>query len=201
MEQEVMMMRIKELMTTPAITVLGETPVSEALRLLDRNQITALPVVDRQGRLIGEVSEADLIPDMLLVEDRVPSYPMKLSGSLRPRRVAEVMANLVISVQADEDLDAAIDLLRATMVKSLPVVEGDRVVGVISRSDVIHYLAGRDASIRNRILDLLRERNLGWQVEVDDGIVHVHGPIGELERERAEAIAGAVPGVIAVHTT
>jgi CBS domain-containing protein len=198
--REMMTMRIRDLMTTPAITVLGETPVSEALRLLDRNQITALPVIDRQGRLIGMVSEADLIPDMLLVEDRVPSYPMKLSGSLRPRRVAEVMANLVISVRSDEDLDAAIDLLRATMVKSLPVVEGEQVVGVISRSDVIHCLAGRDARIRNQILDLLRDRDLDWQVEVDDGIVHVRGPIGGLERERAEAIAGAVPGVIAVHS-
>ncbi|WP_329000996.1 CBS domain-containing protein [Kribbella sp. NBC_00709] len=192
-------MRTSELMTTPAITVLGETPVSEALGLLDRNQITAMPVVDRQSRLIGVVSEADLIPDALLVQDHVPSHPMKASISGRPRRVAELMVNLVMSVGADEDLDAAIDLLRTSMVKSLPVVEGDHVVGVISRSDVIHYLAGRDTRIRNEILDLLRERDLDWQVEVDDGIVHVRGAIGELERERAEAIAGSVRGVIAVH--
>ncbi|GAA1599680.1 MULTISPECIES: CBS domain-containing protein [Kribbella] len=192
-------MRVKELMTTPAITVLGETPVSEALRLLDRNQITTLPVVDRQGRLVGVVSEADLIPDMLLVEDRVPSYPLRLSAVFRPRRVAELMANLVMSVHADEDVDAAIDLLRETMVKSLPVVDGEQVVGVISRSDVIHYLAGRDSRIRNDILDQLRARDLNWQVEVDDGIVRVLGTAGELDRRRAESIAGSVAGVIAVH--
>lgn len=192
-------MRISELMTTPAITVLGEAPVSEALRLLDLNQITAMPVLDRRGRLVGAVSEADLIPDALLVQDRVPSYPMKLSADVQPRRVAELMANVVLSVRADEDLDAAIDLLRSAMVKSLPVVDADRVVGVISRSDVIHFLAGRDARIRNDILDRLRERDLGWRVEVDDGIVHISGAMGELERGRAEAIAGSVTGVIAVH--
>lgn len=194
-------MRVRDLMSTPAITVLGEAPVSEALHLLDQNQITAMPVVDRQGRLVGVISEADLIPDALLVLDRVPSYPMRLSAGYRPRRVAEQMAHLVMSVRADEDLDGAIDLLRETMVKSLPVTDGDRVVGMISRSDVIHYLAGRDARIRNDILDLLRERDLDWQVEVDDGIVHVYGPAGELERERAQAVAGSVPGVIAVHTS
>jgi CBS-domain-containing membrane protein len=192
-------MRIAELMTTPAITVPGETTVSEALQLLDRNQLTTLPVVDRQGRLVGVVSEADLIPDMLLVEDRVPSYPLRLSAVFRPRRVAELMTHLVMSVRSDEDVDGAIDLLRETMVKSLPVVEHEQVVGVISRSDVIHYLAGRDSRIRNDIFDLLRERELDWQVEVDDGIVRILGTSGELDRQRAESIAGSVAGVVAVH--
>jgi CBS domain-containing protein len=193
-------MRVSELMTTPAITVLGETPVSAALRLLDRNQVTALPVVDRRGRLVGSVSEADLIPDALLVyHHRAPSYPMRLSAGVLPRRVAELMSTVVPSVRSDEDLDAAIDLLRSAMVKSLPVVDADRVVGVISRSDVIHFLAGRDARIRNDILDRLRARDLDWRVEVDDGIVQVHGTIGEHERHRAEAIAASVSGVVAVH--
>lgn len=164
-------MRITELMTTPAITVLGETTVSEA----------------------------DLIPDTLLVEDRVPSYPLRLSAVFRPRRVAELMTHLVMSVRSDEDIDGAIDLLREAMAKSLPVVEREQVVGVISRSDLIHYLAGRDARIRNDILDLLRERELDWKVEVDDGIVRILGTTGELDRQRAESIAGSVAGVIAVH--
>ena len=191
-------MLIRDLMTTPAITVMGETPVSEALRLLDQHKITAMPVVDRTGRLIGVVSEADLMSDALLINDRIPSYAVRLSASARPRRVAELMAHLVMSVHPGSELDEAIDLLRATMVKSLPVVDDDRVVGVISRSDVIHFLAGRDTKIREDVVEALQERNLDWQVEVDDGIVHVSGPIGELDRHRAEAIAETVRGVIAV---
>lgn len=192
-------MQVKDLMSAPAITVLGETPVSEALRLLDAHKITAMPVVDRKGGLVGVVSEADLVPDALLIYDRVPSYPIRLTAPPHQRKVAELMAHLVMQVQPDEDLDGAIDLLRATMVKSLPVVEAGRVVGVISRSDVIHYLAGRDTQIRDDVIAALRERNLDWDVEVDDGIVRISGALGGLDRQRADAVVASVRGVIAVH--
>jgi len=192
-------MLIRDLMTAPAITVTGETPVSDALHLLDRHKITAMPVVDSLGRLVGVVSEADLMPDALQLYDGIPSYAIRISTEVRPRRVAELMARLVVSVHGDDELDAAIDLLRATMVKSLPVVDDGRVVGVISRSDVIHFLAARDARIRTEVTEALRERDPAWRAEVDDGIVHVSGPVDELDRRRAEAVAESVPGVIAVH--
>ncbi len=137
--------------------------------------------------------------DALLINDRIPSYAVRLSASARPRRVAELMAHLVMSVHPGSELDEAIDLLRATMVKSLPVVDDGRVVGVISRSDVIHFLAARDARIRTEVTEALRERDPAWHAEVDDGIVHVSGPVDELDRRRAEAVAESVPGVIAVH--
>jgi CBS domain-containing protein len=192
-------MLISDLMTTPAITVLGETPVGEALRLLDRHKITALPVVDRRGGLVGIVSEADLMADALQIDDRVPMAVIRVTSDSRPRRVVEVMAHLVVSVRTDDVLDEAIDLLRATMVKSLPVVKDDRVVGVISRSDVIHFLAARDEKIRAAVAERLSERHPDWQVEVDDGIVTVRGPRGEEDRYQAEAVADSVRGVIAVH--
>lgn len=191
-------MLVQDLMSTPAITVLGETPVGEALHLLDEHKITALPVVDRRGHLVGVVSEADLMQDALELDDRVVSMPIRVSATARPRRVAEVMAHLVVSVHSDNGLDDAIDLLRATMVKSLPVVQDNQVVGVISRSDVIHFLAGRDAKIRAEVAQRLHDHNPDWQVDVDDGIVKVTGPAGDQAR-RAETIAGTVRGVIAVN--
>jgi CBS domain-containing protein len=194
-------MLIQDLMSTPVITVLGETPVGEALRLLDEHKITALPVVDRGGHLVGVVSEADLMQDALQLDDRVSSLPIRVSASARPRRVAEVMACLVVSVHRDDGLDEAIDLLRATMVKSLPVVQDDRVIGVISRSDVIHCLAERDARIRTDVVQRLHDRNPAWQVAVDDGIVKVTGPVGDQEQRQAEAVADTVRGVIAVHVS
>jgi CBS domain-containing protein len=192
-------MLIKDLMSAPAITVTGETPASEALRLLDQHKITAMPVVDSKDSLVGVVSEADLMPDALLLDDRRPSYPVRLSADAHPRRVAELMVHLVMSVHPGDELDTAIDLLRASMVKSLPVVDDNRVVGVISRSDVIHVLAGRDTRIRDDVAEALRERNLDWQVAVNDGIVQIRGPIDDPDRRRAEAIADMVRGVIAVH--
>ena len=194
-------MLIHNLMSTPAITVLGETPIGDALQLLDEHKITALPVVDRRGRLVGVVSEADLMQDALDLDDRVQSRPIRVSASATPRRVAEVMARLVVSVHSDDGLDDAIDLLRATMVKSLPVVQDDRVIGVISRSDVIHFLAERDAKIRTDVTKRLSENNPGWQVEVDDGIVKVTGPVSDQARRQAEAVVGTVRGVIAVHVS
>ncbi|MEI8406571.1 MULTISPECIES: CBS domain-containing protein [unclassified Kribbella] len=194
-------MLIQDLMSTPAITVLGETPVGAALHLLDEHKITALPVVDRRGRLVGVVSEADLMQDALQLDDRVVCMPVRVSATARPRRVAEVMAHLVVSVHSDDGLDDAIDLLRATMVKSLPVVQDNQVVGVISRSDVIHFLAQRDAKIRTEVAQRLHDRNPAWQVDVDDGIVKVTGPVGAEERHQAEAVADTVRGVIAVHVS
>jgi len=194
-------MLIQDLMSTPAITVLGETPVGEALHLLDEHKITALPVVDRRGHLVGVVSEADLMQDALQLDDRALSVPIRMSASARPRRVAEVMARLVVSVHSDDVLDDAIDLLRATMVKSLPVLQDDRVIGVISRSDVIHFLAERDAQIRTEVATRLHDRNPDWQVHVDDGIVKVTGPVSDQARRQAEAVVGTVRGVIAVHVS
>jgi len=192
-------MLIRELMTAPAVTVMGDTTIGEALRLLDDHKITAIPVVDRHGDLVGVVSEADLIQDALQLDDRVPTVAVGLSASAAPRHVGEVMTHLVVSVHDDDDLDTAVDLLRLTMVKSLPVLQQGRVVGMISRSDVIHLLAGRDKRIRGDVADMLRGENPDWQVEVSDGIVKVTGPTDEQEQQRAEVLATTVRGVIAVH--
>jgi CBS-domain-containing membrane protein len=192
-------MLIRELMTAPAVTVMGDTTIGEALRLLDDHKITAIPVVDRHGDLVGVVSEADLIQDALQLDDRVPTVAVRVSASAAPRHVGEVMTHLVVSVHDDDDLDTAVDLLRLTMVKSLPVLQQGRVVGMISRSDVIHLLAGRDKRIRGDVADMLRGENPDWQVEVSDGIVKVTGPTDEQEQQRAEVLATTVRGVIAVH--
>lgn len=192
-------MLIRELMTAPAVTVMGDTTIGEALRLLDDHKITAMPVVDRHSDLIGVVSEADLMPDALQLDDRVPTVAVRVSASAAPRHVGEVMTHLVVTVHDDDDLDTAIDLLRSTMVKSLPVLQHGRVVGMISRSDVIHLLARRDERIRGDIADLLRRENLDWQVEVSDGNVKVTGPTNEQDHQRAEVLATTVRGVIAIH--
>ncbi|HEU4947171.1 MAG TPA: CBS domain-containing protein [Kribbella sp.] len=190
-------MLIRELMTSPAVTVMAKTPISEALRLLDDHKITAMPVIDGRGDLIGVVSEADLVPDALQLEDRV-QRAVHVSNS-RARQVFEVMTHLVVSVHGDDELDAAIDLLRSTMVKSLPVVEHGQVVGMISRSDVIHLLAGRDKRIRDDVAELFVNVRPDWQVEVQDGVVKIiTGLSDDDERRRAEALAGTVRGVVAV---
>jgi len=193
-----MTMLIRDLMTTPAVSVTAETPIGMALRLLDDRKITAMPVVDRTGVLVGIVSEADLVQDAALLNDRVPVAAVRTTADTPPRRIADVMSHLVVSVDADDELEVAIDLMWSTMVKSLPVLDHGRVIGMISRSDVIHLLAGRDERIRAEVRELIQAENPDWQVEVHDGVVTVIGPADPHERKLAAVLAGTVRGVIAV---
>jgi len=94
-------MLIRSLMTSPAVTVSGDTPVGDAMRLLDAHRITALPVVDRDGRLLGVVSEADLLRDAVPVDAPAGVAALRLSTVTPARRIDELMTNLVISVDAD----------------------------------------------------------------------------------------------------
>ena len=190
-------MLIRDLMTAPAVTVTALTPVGVALRLLDDLKITALPVVDTTGALVGIVSEADLVQDASL-DDRAPKAAVRTTTDTPPRRIADVMNHLVVTVDADDELDVAIDLMSSTMVKSLPVLEHARVIGMISRSDVVHLLAGRDDRIRAEVSEVIQAENPDWQVDVDDGVVTVTGPADPQERNLAGVLAGTVRGVIAV---
>ena len=191
-------MQIRELMTAPAVTVTPRTPVGTALRLLDDLKITAMPVVDEHDRLVGIVSEADLVQDQILVDDRVPVAAVRASTPTPAQRIADVMTHLVVAVDADDQLESAIDLMRSTMMKSLPVLEHGKVVGMVSRSDVIHLLAGRDERIQAEVQDLLRVEAPDWQVQVQDGIVTITGPADPHERRLADILAGTVRGVVAV---
>jgi CBS domain-containing protein len=177
-------MLVREVMTSPAITIGAETTIREAVALLDQHKITVLPVVGPAGELIGIVSEADLLTQAMTDE----------SDGLA-RFAGEVMTRLVTSVPVDAGLDEVIELMATTIIKSFPVLDHGRVVGVISRSDVIHVLANRDQRIRAQVVDLLYSESPDWYVEVTDGVVTVTGTADDHERRLAAVLAGSVTGV------
>jgi CBS domain-containing protein len=177
-------MMIRDVMTSPAITISADTAIREVVALLDEQKITILPVVGPAGDLIGVVSEADLLMAAMTHE---PEGAARLAG--------EVMTRLVTSLPAEADLDEVVELMATTMLKSLPVLDRGRVVGVISRSDVIHLLANRDRRLRAEVVDLLYSESADWFVEVADGVVTVTGPADEHERRLAVVLAGSVTGV------
>ena len=192
-------MLVREVMTTPAITIASGTSVHDVLAVLDQNRITALPVVDDHGDVIGVVSEADLVRDAVLPDVRTHMTPLHLKETPPARRVDDVMTRTVLTVSADSDLVDAVDIMTSTVVKSLPVVDDDhRLVGGVCRRDVVHLLARRDDSIRQEVADLVRTEGADWIVDVSDGVVRVTGPVGEKERRIAEVLAGCVSGVVAV---
>ena len=91
------------------------------------------------------------------------------------RYVADVMSTYALTISSEADLADAVDLMTSTVVKSLPVVDGDKVVGVISRKDVVHVLARKDERVQAEVDDLVRSDGADWVVEVDDGVVRVTG--------------------------
>lgn len=109
------------------------------------------------------------------------------------------MSTLTLTVSPASDLSDAVDLMTTTAVKSLPVVDEGRVVGVVSRSDVVHLLAREDDEVRGEVDELLRSAGVECEVEVEDGRVVLHAPPDPHQRRVAEVIAGSVPGVISVH--
>jgi CBS domain-containing protein len=191
-------MLVHEVMSTPAITVAPMTTVRAALRLLDAHGITAMPVVAHDGEILGVVSEADLVRDAVHPDTRTHMMPIRITEWAPARAVGDVMSTYVLTVSSDADLADAVDLMTSTVVKSLPVVDNGKVVGVVSRKDVVHVLARRDDHIRAELDDLVRSDGADWEVEVRDGVVQVTGPVDEHERRVAEILAGSVAGVVAV---
>lgn len=191
-------MLVRDVMTTEVVTVAPWASLKKATELLVTHSVTALPVVDDHGRLIGVLSEADVLRDSVLPDPTAREIRTPVSGRTVPLLVQDVMTTLPVSVTADGDLAEAAQLLVDTQVKSLPVVDHDRLVGIVSRSDVVAMLARRDPLIEAEVDDLLRAAEVECFVEVVDGVVRLDGPTDEHVREIARVLASTVPGVVGV---
>lgn len=193
-------MLVKDVMTAAPVTTRAEASIKEALMLLSHNSVSSLPVIDRTGRILGVVSEADLIRDSVPLDPRARVTPVDSPGISPPHHVAEVMTTHAVTVHVDTDLASAVELMTSTSVKALPVVDSrNRVVGVVSRSDVVQMLACADTTIESEVDALLV--SLGhndWLVEVHDGVVDVSGPDSVNDRSLADVAARTVAGVVEV---
>ncbi|HSE54968.1 MAG TPA: CBS domain-containing protein [Nocardioidaceae bacterium] len=190
-------MLVREVMSSPAVTVAPRTSVKEGLRILDKHRVTALPVVAPDGHLLGIVSEADLLNEAVRHDDRTHLIPHEHTEH-PPHNVEDVMSTLSMTVSPEDDLSDAVELMTGTAVKSLPVVERGRVVGVVSRSDIVHLLARSDDQICTEIDELLRSAELDYVVDVRDGHVVLDGSQDPHKRRVAEVIAGSAQGVLTV---
>src|SRR4051794_26923766 len=123
-------MRIGELMSSPAMTVWCWRPISEAGRLLLARGVTALCVVDRDGRLLGVVSRSDLLRHPLARDPRAHLRPAPADPTPPPVTVADVMTTDVLALPPTADEADAAELMLARGVRSIPVVEDGRLLGV-----------------------------------------------------------------------
>ena len=140
-----------DIMTKNVLTVTPETLVTKAVGIILKHGITALPVVDGDQRLVGMVSEDDLIRSTEAMRDTDRSWWLTLltvsTTDLKEvfgqgdRKVGEVMSRDVVLTSERQTLKKLIDMLSKRRIKQLPVVRDDKLVGIVSRIDILRYLA------------------------------------------------------------
>lgn len=192
-------------MTSSVITVTPETPIKEVAERLLQHHISGVPVVDEGGRVVGIVTEADLLLGKEAAaggrfESLVaPRRERRDWAKARAEHAAEAMSSPVITTHPDASLAAVARLMRKHSVKRVPVVDGaGHLVGIVSRHDILSALARPDGEIRAQIVERVLPHWLGVDpalvhVSVDEGIVSLSG---ELERRSdADVLAHLVHGV------
>lgn len=187
---------VRELMATDPARVQAASPLMEAVRVLAERGVSAVPVVDDDDRVVGILSEADVLRLQITEDPRahlagIPEPPPW------PRTVEAVMTPEPVCALVGSDVATVALTMADTGWKSLPVVdEQDRLVGMVSRSEVIRALSTSDAEIRRRLVhDFERLGRHEWSVQVRDGVVSVHGAASAREASLARAVAATAPGV------
>jgi CBS domain-containing protein len=197
-------MRALEIMTRPVFTAHPWTPVQEAAAILTKHAITALPVLDAEHRLVGMVSEGDLL------WHRVPADPdVHLSRrpddavTDPPGTVGDVMTTAVVTMPTGASTADLAEAMLQYDVRSIPIVDGPAVVGIVSRRDLLRTLVRNDdviaADVREA-LDAYAGGEQRWHADVADGVVTVSGPFtDQAEVAVVRILAKSVGGVLAVH--
>ncbi|MFC5905869.1 CBS domain-containing protein [Streptacidiphilus monticola] len=201
---------VGELMTTAVVSARPDTPFKEIARLLARNDVTAVPVLDEQDRPLGIVSEADLMRHQAAGEDPAGLLPpADLDPQDRARSngttAAELMTSPAVCARPEWIVVEAARVMDGKQLKRLPVVdEAGRLIGIISRSDLLRVFLRSDRAIGEEIRQDLMVRTLrlpsqAVRVDVRDGQVTLSGTL-ELRSEQAALVrlSRAVDGVVAV---
>ncbi len=214
-------MRAHQVMNRQVVTVTPETSIIDAANIMLRQRISGLPVVDGSGRLVGVVSEGDFIrragigtemkrgPWLALLAGPDTAADARAHG----RTIGEIMTATPLTIVEDTPLAEAAQTMEAHGVKRLPVLRGDRLVGMVTRSDLLQAVARLardtlipatgDERIRARVIRAIQANErlpFGLEAIVRDGVVHLSGIISD-ERCRQAALIAAetVDGVRAVH--
>jgi CBS domain-containing protein len=212
-------MKAREIMTLEVVSVSPDASIVEAVRLMLQNRISGLPVVDRQGMLVGVVTEGDFLRRAETGTQRKRARWIEFfvgAGQsaeeyvhTHGRKVADVMTSTPIAITEDTRLDDIVSLMEQGSVKRLPVVRQGRVVGIVSRANLLHALASvvgdlpasptTDVTIREQIISEFSHKVWSprdFNVVVRDGVVELWGTIlDERERQAAKVAVENVAGV------
>ena len=211
-------MNAADVMTRQVITVGPDTPLIEAAKLMLKHRIGGLPVVDAGKALVGIVTEGDFLHraetgtqrrrsrwlEFIIGPGQLATEYTQSSG----RKVDEVMTGTVHSVNEGTALEEVVNLMERHRVKRLPVLRGKKLVGIVTRANLVRAVVGlahearpasvSDSEIRRRLLDELKKHS--WapaiRVAVKDGVVQLTGVLSdERQRPALRVAAENIPGV------
>ena len=213
-------MQASDIMTAKVVTVSPDTDVEVIARLLLERRISAVPVVDANDHILGIVSEGDLMRRPETETERHRSWWLRLMADKAERaeeyvkshgrRADQVMTRGVVTVTEDRKVGEIAELLEQRRIKRVPVVRDGKLVGIVSRANLLHGLAVHkekieapstdDRSIRDRVMAVLNQQDWvshgGLNVIVNDGVVELWGwAESQKERDALRLAAESVEGV------
>jgi CBS domain-containing protein len=217
-------MKAADIMVTKVITVGPDTSVPQVAQIMLTNRISGVPVLDRDGRLIGIVSEGDLLRRVEAGTERKRPWLLEFFTrgdtiaadyvKAHARKVSDIMTRRVATVSEDTPLAEIADMLEQYQIKRVPVMRDDKLVGIVSRSNLLQAVAAwraqpspevkqDDRAIRMRVLDNIHDARLtrpaGLNVMVKDGVVDLWGMVLTNEEKNAIRVAAEVTdGVVSV---
>jgi CBS domain-containing protein len=165
--------QVKDFMTRRVVTITPDTTLLAAAKLMLEHRVGGLPVLDAAGRIIGVFSESDLLRkegedgspwlDIMVGQDEKPAAPLRLDT----RKVAEIMTRQLVTIVPDASIAEACRLLHDHRLRRLPVVESDKLVGMIARVDLVRAMATsvekissaptHDVSVTTRLVEMERQ--------------------------------------------
>jgi len=216
-------MKAENVMTRDVISIAPDATILQAARLMLQHHISGLPVVDKDGNLVGVLSEGDFLRrhetrteykrsrwlEFLMGPGRIAAEYSHSHGS----KVSEVMTTNVQTVANDTALEDIVELMERKRIKRVPVMCGGQLVGIVTRSNLMHAMvsmarvvqpaAKDDATIREALLAELQKED--WapaamtNVVVRDGVVELWGVVvDDRQRDAMKVAAENIPGVKAV---
>src|SRR5271169_896236 len=213
-------MNVRDVMTPHVLSVVPDESVSVAAQLMLQKRISGLPVIDERGDLVGIVSEGDFLRrvetatgrkrprwmEFLLGPGRLADEYVKISS----RKVRDVMTDEVRTVTQDAPLEDVVRLMERHHIKRIPVVEGQKVVGIVTRANLLHAMASfvsevapssaGDMAIRKQIIAELERQPWAPVISIDvtvrNGVVQLSGVVtDERQRQALRVAAENIPGV------
>jgi CBS domain-containing protein len=217
-------MKAADVMVSNVITVAPDANVADVAQILLNNRISAVPVVDQHGELKGIVSEGDLLHRVEAGTERHRSWWLEFMTAKQTlanefvkshsRKVSDVMTRRVVTAAPDTPLDEVAGLLERNAIKRVPIVKDKKVVGIVSRANLLQALAtlGKepvkapidDSALRAKVMAELRSKP--WtrpsllNAIVRDGVVDLWGVVdSQTEKNAVRVAAEVVPGVRSVN--